>query len=134
MAELATHNFPLDSVLVGWEKQDLYRNDPDGMPPLATYIPDTAALKVLGEWVVGLGSMTGIRAEKSRASPIPYIRNRVLIAPPGWTGKIQMLDVRGQVFALEPLGEGRYAMPEAAKAGVYFFRAGRRYFKASILR
>lgn len=131
---LATHNFTLDSVMAGTESQDLYRNDPEGMPPLATYIPDTAALRILGEWVVTQGPMAGIRSGKFRAPEVPAIRDRVLITPPGWTGKAQMLDIRGRVVTLEPLVGGRYAIPANAKDGVYFFRVGGRFFKASILR
>ena len=97
-------------------------------------VPDTAALRILGEWVVGQESVAGVRAGTRAASRIPYLRDRILVAPDGWTGQARMLDIRGRVFALEPVGRGRYAIPEAARGGVYFFRFGRRAFKASILR
>jgi hypothetical protein len=133
-ANLATHNFTLDSVMAGTEGKNLYGNDPEGMPPLATYVPDTAALRILGEWVVTQAPMAGIRNGKSRRTEVPYIRDRLLIAPPGWTGTAQMLDIRGRVVYLVPLANGRYTLPKTAKDGVYFFRIGEHFFKASILR
>ena len=131
---LIANNFPLDSVMAGWNGGDLYRNDAEGMPPLASYIPDTAALKILGEWVVKQTPPAGIRSIGLRDAGTLQIHGRFLIAPPGWTGKVQMSDIQGRVQNLEHLGKGRYALPDNARNGVYFFRAGQHTFKASILR
>lgn len=133
---LATHAFSLDSVMAGWGGVNLYRSDADGMPPLATYIPDTAALKILGEWVAkqGASSAIGIRSAVSRSFQSPYIRDRILIVPANFTGAVRMTDVRGRVFALRPLGKGRYEIPEMARDGVYFLRVGQRSFRTSFLR
>jgi hypothetical protein len=131
---LATHGFTLDSVMAGWAGVDLYKTDPDGMPPLATYIPDTAALRVMGEWVARQGNSIGIRARGPRALPSMTIRDRILIVPAGFTGEVRMTDIRGRAFALRSLGNGRYAIPERAKDGVYYFRVGERVFRGSFLR
>ncbi len=133
---LATHNFTLDSVMAGWAGVDLYKNDPEGMPPLATFIPDTAALKILGEWVAKQAAQPaiGIRAKAPVSFPSPYIRDRILIVPAGFAGPVRMSDVRGRAFALKSLGNGRYEIPESAKDGIYFLRVGRRSFSASFLR
>jgi hypothetical protein len=133
-SNLATHNFTLDSVMAGWEGVDMYKTDPDGMPPLATYIPDTAALRVMGEWVARQGGRAAIRAVGGRVLASPYIRDRVLIVPAGFTGEVRMMDIQGRGFALKSLGNGRYAIPEKAKDGVYFFRVGERSFRGSFLR
>ena len=133
-ANLATHNFTLDSVMAGWEGQDLYRNDPEGMPPLATYIPDTAALKILGEWVAKQGLTIGIRPGRTYTFQSPLIRDRILIVPGGFVGEVRMTDIRGRVFALKPQGKGRYLIPESARHGIYFFQAGRQHFRASLMR
>lgn len=134
LTNLTANNFTLDSVMAGWNGGNLYQNDAEGMPPLATFIPDTAALKILGEWVVKQTPPAGIRSIGLRDSRTPHIRGRIFIAPAGWTGKVQMIDIRGRVQVLESLGSGRYALPENARDGVYFFRAGQRTFKTSILR
>jgi hypothetical protein len=131
---LTTHNFTLDSIMAGLDNRDLYRNDGDGMPPLATYIPDTAALKVLGEWSTQQGTITGIQSQKAYRSPMPWIQNRVLVVPEGVTGEATFTDLRGRTFALQPIGPGRFAIPESAREGVYFVRIGKRYFKASFFR
>jgi hypothetical protein len=131
---LATHSFSLDSVMAGWNGVDLYKTDPDGMPPLATYIPDTAALAIMGEWVAKQGALAGIRAHGPRAFPSPYIRDGVFTVPAGLGGEVRMLDIRGRTMALRPLGRGRYAVPEMAKDGVYFFRVGPRSFRLSLLK
>ena len=133
-ANLATHSFTLDSVMAGYEGVDLYKTDPDGMPPLATYIPDTAALRVMGEWVARQGNTIGIRTRGARAFASPTIRDRVLIVPAGLAGEVRMMDIRGRAFALRNLGNGRYAIPERAKDGVYFFRVGESVFRGSFLR
>lgn len=133
---LATHAFSLDSVMAGLGGVNLYRNDGDGMPPLATYIPDTASLKILGEWVAKQGASPGIgiRAIGSRAFPSPYIRDRILIVPAGFTGAVRLMDIRGRVFALRSLGNGRYGIPDRAQDGIYFLRVGQSFFRASLLR
>jgi hypothetical protein len=107
------------------------------MPPLATFIPDTAALRILGEWVkyyrspLRPGGIGGPR--KFAAHGGPWIRNRTLFVPKDWTGKAQMLDIKGRVYTLKSSGPGAYALPPQAPAGVYFFRLGTHYFKASML-
>lgn len=133
---LATHNFTLDSVMAGWAGVDLYKNDPEGMPPLATYIPDTAALKILGEWVAKQAAQPeiGIRAKVPVSFQSPVIRDRILIVPAEFTGAVRMMDVRGRVFSLRPLGKGRYEIPEFAKDGLYVLRIGQRFFRTSLLR
>ena len=135
---LAAHGFTLDSVMAGWQGVNMYNNDGDAMPLLASYIPDTAALKILGEWVTKGGALVSnpgnrIRANVPRAILSPYIRDRVLIVPAGLAGEVRMMDLRGRAFGLTPKGDGRYAIPESAKNGLYFFRVGQRLFKTSFL-
>jgi len=131
---LAAHQFTLDSVMAGLDGKDLYRNDPDGMPPLATYIPDTAALKILGAWVAQPSPNSAVRAVKRAKLESPVIRNRILNVYPGYTGTVEMADLRGRTLTLKPVGNGRYAIPDGVKEGVFFFRIGDRYYKGSVLR
>jgi hypothetical protein len=133
---LASHNFTLDSVMAGWGGVDLYKNDPEGMPPLATYIPDTAALKILGEWVAKQAAQPaiGIRGKAPVSYPSPYIRDRVLIVPALFTGEVRMMDIRGRSFVLNPLGSGRFEIPRTIKGGLYMVRVGQRFFRTWLLR
>jgi hypothetical protein len=128
---LATHGLTPDSL------PDFFSGNSQQMPPLATFIPDTAALRILGEWAKYYRSNLvpgGINASRKLAvHGGPSIRNRTLFVPKDWTGKAQMLDIRGRVFTLKPTGPGAYALPPQAPAGVYFFKLGAHYFKASML-
>jgi hypothetical protein len=131
---LKAHNFTLDSVMAGYNGT-LIRNDGDQMPPLGTYLADTAALKVLGEWLVNQGNKTAIRgAAKRYAAKTPILSShRVLFVPSDWKGRVQMLDVQGRATDLLPLGGSRYALPTSVKAGLLLFRIGDKHFKASLV-
>ena len=106
-------------------------------PDYYARIDEPAGLKILGEWAkyyrspLRPGAIRGSKQNGIWGGPV--IRNHTLFVPKDWTGKDQMLDIRGRVFALKPSGPGAYALPPQAKAGVYFFKLGPRYFKASML-
>ena len=113
------------------------------MPPLATYIPDTAALKILGEWarnyitltpVPGESIVTSLRDRAASRHGIPSIRNRQLLVPEGWTGKAVMISLDGRSTPLSSVGRGRYALPASMPSGVYFFQVGNRSFRTSIMK
>ena len=134
--ETGTGGVPLASVL---------EFGPDGlqMPPLATHIADTAAMKILGEWartyrtLVRLEGQDSIVNIKGRYVRIPAegarIQNRMLIVPEGWTGKAVMFNVSGRTYTPASAGQRRYAIPLSAPSGLYFFRVGNRTFRASVL-
>lgn len=120
---LAAHGLTMDSAIALVDKSGrFYGNDRAQMPPLATFIPDTAAMALLGEWVKGYAAVNaGIRAARP-ARGAPVLSGRVLRLPAGWDGA-SVLDVAGRVYPLRPLGGGAYALPERAPAGVLFIRA-----------
>ena len=136
---MATHNLTPSDVL---SSAGLFGSDGTQMPIYATHIPDTAAMKILGEWVKSYrtlvripdrdsvvnvnGRMTRYPAETAR------IQNRQLIVPASWTGKAQMMNVGGRVYALSSVGKGRYAIPQSAPSGLYFFKVGTRTFRTFI--
>ena len=116
--------------------------DTQQMPPLASYVPDTAGLKIIGEWIRNyrtlyvVDSNTIVNPLKSRTTiprNIPLIQNRVLILPEGWEGRASMMGIQGRAYSLHPAGKNRYAIPASAPSGIYFFKVGRRYFKASLI-
>jgi hypothetical protein len=132
---LAAHGVALDSV-VNW------RTDPYQMPRLATYIPDTTAMRVFGEWardyrtlvrVPGQDSVVNVRGRLlvARADG-PRLQGRVLLVPQGWAGKARMFAVDGRSWPLPSAGRGRYAIPRSAPPGVYAFRIGDRAFRAVV--
>ena len=125
---------------------DVVLFSPDGlqMPPVATHIPDTAAMRVLGEWaktyrtlypIPGQPIFTRVKGNAVRmAAGGARIQNRLLIVPEGWSGKAQMFSISGRVYTLPSAGKGRYSIPQTAPSGLYFFRVGNRTFRASVLR
>ena len=133
---LKQHGWSMDSViaLVDSNGEPFFGKDGAQMPPLATFMPDTAALKILGEWVrnyvpVNAGIKPGTRFDGSGG---PTVRGRVLYLPRGWTGPVLMADVRGRVFTLKAAGEQAFTLPPVG-TGVYFFRQKGRSFKVSLL-
>src|SRR5204863_6425876 len=121
-----------------------FESDGSQMPPLATYIPDTAALKILGEWVHNYYTLTAVQGEPPVLSVhgarlalqggMPSIQNRQLIVPEGWTGKAVMIGLNGRSTPLASVGRGRYALPASLPSGVYFFQVGNRSFRTSVLK
>jgi hypothetical protein len=120
-----------------------FMNDPSQMPPLATFIPDTASLKILGEWarsyitltpVPNEVPVTSVRGLVAMDAGVPTIRNRQLIVPEGWTGKAVMISLDGRSTPLVSAGRGRYALPASMPSGVYFFRVGNKSFRTSVMK
>jgi len=138
---LTAHGVTTDQVITG----DQYTQELGQMPPLATYIPDTAAIKILGEWVTNYYTLYSVPGEHDVTSihgikigsldkAMPVIQNRQLIVPENWTGKAFMISLNGRSVPLASVGRNRYALPASASAGVYFFRVGDRTFKTSVMK
>lgn len=136
--QMAAKNVSLDAVI-------LHQKEVPGaqMPPLASsYIPDVDALRVLGEWVKTYRPIhavdTATNIDRSRkgsqaTAALPVIRGRLLVFPDAWSGDVGMTDIRGRKAMLRTMGAGRFAIPPSVSPGVYFFQAGTRRFKASVL-
>lgn len=131
---LAHHGFTADSVTDGnaWES-----DTPKQMPPLAaSFVPDTAALRLLGEWVrqYRSGNNSGVKGTlRTPRGSTPILRHRLLLLPPDWTGRASMRDIQGRPYPLRPQGRGAYVLPAHAPAGVYFFRIGEKSFPAAVM-
>jgi hypothetical protein len=125
---LADHGWSLDSVftVTGQLADGIYQwyRAPEQMPELATYLPDTAALNVMAEWIRGYSPETKIRPRLARNSGSPRIVGRTLILPDGWSGPIRVWDLRGRERALGMIGPGVFRLPESLRPGVYVMRNG----------
>jgi len=136
---LTAHGLTIDSILKPdfGNNYSLYTPDQYQMPPLATFIPDTAPQIILGEWAKTYrsGAFTGIK-DRGLASLAPleqaFIRDHVLFVPASWLGKALMLDIRGRVYKLQALRKGAYSVPANIPSGVYFFRIGAHSFITSM--
>jgi hypothetical protein len=135
----AAHSVALNQVFTS----NLFENDGSQMPPLATYIPDTAALKILGEWVTNYYTLTVVPGEDPVLSihgahlaleGSPSIQNRQLIVPGSWTGKAVMISLDGRSTPLSSVGRGRYVLPASMPVGVYFFKVGNHSFRTSVMK
>jgi hypothetical protein len=134
---LAAHN-------VGFGQVMSWAPDPYQMPRIATYIPDTTAMRVLGEWarsyrtlkkVPGFDSVVSARGRLAAVrAPAPRLEGRLLRVPSDWKGPARMFSVSGRAWILHSAGRGLYAVPAQAPPGVYLFRVGDRAFRASLLR
>ncbi len=138
---LAKHGLTMDSIITLITKNGgFYGADANQMPPLASFQPDTAALQVLAEWVHGYQeTFVGLRPGPSGfVAAQPILRDRILSLPKDWKEPVAMLDIQGRIHRLAPIFGNRvdgceYALPASLPRGVYFFQAGARYFKASVL-
>ncbi len=123
---------------------DAFTSDINQMPPIATFVPDTAALRVLGEWAKNYrtlyklpdaDSIVRIAARRPAAQErAPEIRNHVLVVPEEWSGPARMAGLTGRSYALTRVGEGRYAIPLTVPPGIYYFTVGERAFRAQVMR
>lgn len=130
------HGLNIDSVIT-------YDWDGDQMPPIASFIPDTTALKILGEWVKTYRTLVivdtshvfaSIKNQVSHvATPAPLIREGILFVP-GWEGNAYMIGITGRIHRLNPAGKNRYVIPLEVSRGVYFFKVGSHHFKSTFLR
>jgi hypothetical protein len=138
---LAAHSVNVNQIFTATQ----FASESEQMPPLATYLPDTAALKILAEWATNYYTLTAVPGETPVVSihgsriampnaMTPVIRNRQLVVPEGWTGKAVMTGIDGRATTLSSSGRGRYALPASIPSGMYFFRIGDRTFRTSVLR
>ncbi len=118
---------------------DSFRSHGDQMPPLGSYLPDTSALKVLGEWaksysilrpvlIVGVNPPS-FRTAKPLTFVSPTIRNHTLFVPTTWEGVATVVDIQGRSRRLAFVGKGSYALPLDMPTGVYIFKVGKHVFR-----
>ncbi len=121
---------------------NLYNWTGEQMPPFATYIPDTAALKVLGEWIKNYRTLAvvdsqnivnSVRQSGQLHLAEPVLRNHTLFVPVDWGSGATMWNIQGQSHALQALGVGAYALPPGTPVGIYMFRVGAHTFIQSLL-
>lgn len=143
---IVTPRFPQKSVILFRQTQrntepagSVTAFDPDRnqMPPMATFEVDTAAVKVMEEWILGTPSRavpTGI-AGGHQAATAPILRGRDLLLPPGLLAgnpAVRLRGLDGRVYPLRTLGPGRYAIPASVPRGVYILQVGRLTFTRSV--
>ncbi|MEO7957641.1 MAG: hypothetical protein ABIW76_13220, partial [Fibrobacteria bacterium] len=112
--------------------------DLNQMPPLATYEEDTAATKLITQWIMEFdttGQMAnGLAGGRGRASvSAPLFQSRLIRIPEAMVGTVSLRGVDGRALPLAPVSPGVYSLPSQAQAGVYFLRVGARSFRLSLL-
>jgi hypothetical protein len=118
----------------------------DAMPPVpVSFIPDVEAMKILGEWVKTYRTLyvvdssriiTGARLGANGAGFQGALRfhNGMILVPPGWKARPELLSLAGRRHALLSAGPGRYALPARLAPGIYWVRAGGLSLRIAILR
>lgn len=135
---IKAHGMTVDKILKSASGPNLFDWHGDQMPILATYEPDTSAIKVLAEWVKNYKILyqVGIRPKITEArhlqGSVPYVLGNVLYIPGGWQGETSFFDTRGRSYGLTPIRNGAYALPVGIKAGIYLAKVGTRSFLASV--
>jgi cytochrome c553 len=131
---LTQHGLTLDSVIPG-----PYVPLSMSMPPLASYLPDTAALRILGEWAKNYRPFSDTVQQSVRnklltlkPAAFAFVRGRMLFIPSGAVDEVSMTNIAGQTFRIRAIRRGVFALPRQASSGVYFFKIGTRLIKSSL--
>ncbi|MCD6023838.1 MAG: glucose sorbosone dehydrogenase [Fibrobacteria bacterium] len=118
----------------------------DAMPPVpVSFIPDVEAMKILGEWVKAYRTLqivdssriiTGVLQGGNGTAARPALRfhNGMVLVPPGWKARPELLSPAGRRHALLSAGPGRYALPARLPSGIYWVRAGGLSLRVAVLR
>lgn len=116
------------------------------MPPVpVSFIPDVEAMKILGEWVKTYRTLyvvdssriiTGVRRDGDGTAAGLALRfhNGMVIVPPEWKARPELLSPTGRRHALPSAGPGRYALPARLPPGIYWVRAGGLSLRIAVLR
>lgn len=129
-------------------RQDFGFTPTEQMPTLATFLPDSGALRLLREWLCAFGTrpasacrLPDVQDDASywdapaaihapsrpgRRGSAPRIESGVLLMEPGNHATPRLRDLRGRRLPLRPAGAGRYRLPGGLPAGILFLetRAG----------
>jgi hypothetical protein len=126
---------------------DPTRMDFTQMPPLATAQPDSAAVKLIEQWICSLkpgatcnaipwmpdetfwdsAASVALRPHgkfRSLAFQASMRQGRLSIPAYLASGKVELRDYRGRKVDLVPEGKGEYRIPPALTPGIYFLVAG----------
>jgi len=103
------------------------------MPPLATYEEDTAATKVLAQWILAFDTtsdIVGIRSSlHAKSLRAPTLDGRHLRVPGEMAGKVSLFGINGREYRLQALGGSLYALPPSLQRGLYIVRVGAQSFR-----
>ncbi len=126
---LASHGWTIDSIFAATGQYSghghyFFYRAPEQMPELGTYVADTVALKILGEWVRNYQPATRIQPISRPTQEVPRLRGRALFLPRAWSGRLSMSNLQGRKYTLQAATNGTVLLPASAQAGVYFFRMG----------
>jgi hypothetical protein len=151
-AWVALSGYPDSSVLLDKMKRRtdefVSGSDPQQMPPLATSQPDSAAVKLIEQWLCSLKTGTSCTTipwlpdETFWAEPVtvalrphgksnsqdfrPSMREGRLSVPAGIAafGKVELRDYQGRKVPMVQEGKGVFRIPRTLTPGIYFLVAG----------
>ena len=142
---VAQHGFTVTQILKPTDIKSTnlvynsFRSHGDQMPPLGSYVPDTAAIKVLGEWARNYRILRPVQVDDVIAPSFksvkrvtflsPTIRNHTLFVPKTWEGAATLVDIQGRTLRLVLMEKGSYALPSDLPNGVYVFKVGQHVFR-----
>jgi hypothetical protein len=108
---------------------DAFGSVQEQMPPVGVFEEDTAATKMITQWIKQLPEVTAIgpaRAASGAHAAAPMIHGNILTLP---VGRAALAGLDGRRHALTPIGAGRFRLPAGLAPGIYLLDAGGRAFK-----
>lgn len=97
------------------------------MPPLGVYEEDTAATRVLAQWITQFKAEEDVSIRRSLAHQdlrAPAMDGRTLLIPEGMAGRVTLIAVNGKEIRLKRMASNRYSIPAALHPGLYVVRVG----------
>ncbi|MEO7959717.1 MAG: hypothetical protein ABIW76_23815, partial [Fibrobacteria bacterium] len=105
------------------------------MPPLSVWEVDTAAVRVVTEWITKMPVLPPISIHKvftGRSANGPVLHGDMLVLPEGVRGKVMLIGLDGRRHVLVGIAGRTFRIPQGLPVGIYLLKAGAETFKLAL--
>jgi hypothetical protein len=104
------------------------------MPPLGVWEVDTAAVRVVTEWIAKMPPLPASihQAFAGRSANAPVLHGDMLLLPESMRGKAEIIGLDGRRHRLLGISERAFRIPKDMPAGIYLLNAGGETFKLAL--
>jgi hypothetical protein len=120
-----------ESVPTGDPEDTAFTSTMAQMPPLGVYEVDTAAIRVLTDWIRTMPPLPASirRTFAARPADAPLLRGDMLMLPEGVRGKVVLTGIDGRHHELIGSNGHSFRIPKGLPAGIYLLKVGAKTFK-----
>jgi hypothetical protein len=105
------------------------------MPPLGVWEVDTAAVRVVTEWISKMPPLPSASIRKgheARLAKTPVLHGDILVLPESIRGKAVLIGLDGRRHELIGISGQAFRIPRGMSAGIYLLKAGTGTFKLAL--